>query len=61
MSPEDRKHYIKNLIKMKNKTARDYEKIGKAYERHIHLLKEEAKLKTAEIVDTLDTFTTSLI
>lgn len=64
MTVEERKSWIKKLINKANKTKEDYLVLGKAYEKHMLLLKQEATKKKENAAKSfkksVDLFTTTI-
>lgn len=60
MEYKERKEWIKELVKKENKTPADFLKLGKAYARHIELLKEESKKRAEKLEKDIELFTTKI-
>jgi hypothetical protein len=61
MNEKDRVIYLKALMNQPDKTAQDYARLGRAYEKHVQILKEEAKKRIEEVKNAVDVFSTNLL
>lgn len=60
MNEKERVTYLKALMNKPDKTAQDYARLGRAYEKHVQILKEETARKVEEVKTAIDIFTTSI-
>lgn len=60
MSPEERAKYIKVLINQPEKTAQDYARLGRAYEKHLILIKGEIKQKEKDFSEVVELFSNEI-